>query len=148
MMTSPKAVNSGQTKREAQQPIATIHRDGSMFHTQWHRVMPELFKLDVYAEPITEPEHSALYIAKKLTGSTADAAFVQAHINQAVSEAMDRATSTQASAAATDTVTCKACNGNDGDMPCAYPEGHANCLRNTRAAAPQGNPESDDGAQS
>lgn len=28
---------------------------------------------------------------------------------------------------------CRACNGNDGDMPCAYPEGHPNCLRIDRA---------------
>lgn len=40
-------------------------------------------------EPVT-PEHSALYISEKLTGSTKDAAFVQAHINQAVSEAMEK----------------------------------------------------------
>jgi hypothetical protein len=74
---------------ERKEPIATIRRDGSIFHTQWHREMPELFKLDVYAEPITEPEHSAIYISQKLTGSTKDAAFIQAHINQAVSEAME-----------------------------------------------------------
>jgi hypothetical protein len=74
---------------ERKDPIATIRRDGSIFHTQWHREMPELFKLDVYAEPITEPEHSAIYISQKLTGSTKDAAFIQAHINQAVSEAME-----------------------------------------------------------
>ena len=29
---------------------------------------------------------------------------------------------------------CKACNGNDGDMPCAYPEGRADCLRNASAS--------------
>lgn len=28
---------------------------------------------------------------------------------------------------------CRACNGNDGDMPCAYPEGHPRCLRGERA---------------
>jgi hypothetical protein len=28
---------------------------------------------------------------------------------------------------------CRACNGNDGDLPCAYPEGHPNCLRGERA---------------
>jgi hypothetical protein len=28
---------------------------------------------------------------------------------------------------------CRACNGNDGDIPCAYPEGHPNCLRVERA---------------
>ena len=27
---------------------------------------------------------------------------------------------------------CKACGGNDRDMPCAYPEGHKNCLRNEK----------------
>jgi len=25
---------------------------------------------------------------------------------------------------------CKACHGNNGDLPCAYPKGHAQCLRN------------------
>jgi Lar family restriction alleviation protein len=35
------------------------------------------------------PEHSAIYISKRLTGSEKDAAFVQAHINQAVSEAVE-----------------------------------------------------------
>ena len=30
---------------------------------------------------------------------------------------------------------CKACNGNDGDMPCAYPEGRPDCLRNASAPA-------------
>jgi hypothetical protein len=39
----------------------------------------------------SEPEHSAIYISKRLTGSDKDASFVQAHINQAVSEAMERA---------------------------------------------------------
>jgi hypothetical protein len=39
-------------------------------------------------------ENSAIYISKRLTGSDADASFVQAHINQAVSEAMDAARST------------------------------------------------------
>lgn len=29
---------------------------------------------------------------------------------------------------------CKACNGNDGDAPCAYPEGHPDCLRNASAS--------------
>jgi len=46
------------------------------------------------------PDHSALYIAEKLTGSTKDASFVQAHINQAVSEAMDRAALTAEKVAA------------------------------------------------
>lgn len=25
---------------------------------------------------------------------------------------------------------CKACHGNNGDLPCAYPKGHAQCMRN------------------
>lgn len=29
---------------------------------------------------------------------------------------------------------CKACNGNDGDMPCAYPEGRPDCLHNASVA--------------
>lgn len=29
---------------------------------------------------------------------------------------------------------CRACNGNDSDMPCAYPEGRADCLRNASAS--------------
>jgi len=45
------------------------------------------------------PEHSAIYIAKRLTGSDASASFVQAHINQAVSEAMDAAPSQPAAPA-------------------------------------------------
>jgi hypothetical protein len=36
-------------------------------------------------------------------------------------------------AAAQDGPKCRACNGNDGDMPCAYPEGHPHCLRNIAA---------------
>jgi hypothetical protein len=36
-------------------------------------------------------------------------------------------------AAAQDGPKCRACNGNDGDIPCAYPEGHPHCLRNTSA---------------
>ncbi|MFM0432310.1 hypothetical protein PQQ75_25090 [Paraburkholderia aspalathi] len=39
----------------------------------------------------SEAEHSAIYISKRLTGSDKDASFVQAHINQAVSEAMELA---------------------------------------------------------
>lgn len=38
-----------------QKPVATIARDGSMYHTQWHSVMPELFKLDVYGDPLIKP---------------------------------------------------------------------------------------------
>lgn len=29
-------------------------------------------------------------------------------------------------------VRCKACQGNNGDLPCAYPEGHVQCLRNEK----------------
>jgi hypothetical protein len=36
-------------------------------------------------------------------------------------------------AAAQDDPKCRACNGNDGDIPCAYPEGHPHCLRNIAA---------------
>jgi hypothetical protein len=36
-------------------------------------------------------------------------------------------------AAAQDGPKCRACNGNDGDIPCAYPEGHPHCLRNIAA---------------
>jgi hypothetical protein len=32
-----------------------------------------------------------------------------------------------------DTAKCRACNGNDCDMPCAYPEGHSGCLRDEKA---------------
>jgi hypothetical protein len=47
----------------------------------------------LYAAPQTnvQAEHSAIYISKRLTSSDADASFVQAHINQAVSEAMEAA---------------------------------------------------------
>jgi hypothetical protein len=41
-------------------------------------------------------------------------------------------------AAAQDGPKCRACNGNDGDIPCAYPEGHPHCLRNAAAQDERG----------
>lgn len=47
-----------------------------------------------------------------------------------VKDCPDCADSTPAKAEAK----CKACGGNDGDMPCAYPEGRADCLHNASVA--------------
>jgi hypothetical protein len=41
-------------------------------------------------------------------------------------------------AAAQDGPKCRACNGNDGNLPCAYPEGHPHCLRNTATSPVRG----------
>ncbi|MEX3764500.1 hypothetical protein [Paraburkholderia phenoliruptrix] len=71
---------------------------------RWDRLQRVIDYLDIAAstEPNAEPEHSAIYISKRLTGSDKDAAFVQAHINQAVSEAVEALASPSASALARD----------------------------------------------
>ena len=58
---------------------------------RWDRLQRVIDYLDIAAstEPNAPPEHSAIYISKRLTDSDKDAAFVQAHINQAVSEAIE-----------------------------------------------------------
>lgn len=45
---------------------------------------------DLLATHAGEPEHSAIYISKRLMGDDSEAAFIQGHINQAVSEAIEK----------------------------------------------------------
>lgn len=41
------------------------------------------------ADGKSEPEHTAIYLSKRLVGHDGEASFIQAHINQAVSEAVE-----------------------------------------------------------